>query len=127
MTGVPPSVHGICGNYLYDVANNVEVMMNDPKWLRAPTILAALADHGKRCAVITAKDKLRQTVEKVERLAEEKSAISQQISGVYSEAKAMGYDTKALKKVVALRKIDRQTREEMEAIMDTYLLALGEI
>ena len=74
-----------------------------------------------------AKDKLRQTVEKVERLAEEKSEISQQISDVYSEAKAMGYDTKALKKVVALRKIDRQTREEMEAILDTYLLALGEI
>jgi phosphonoacetate hydrolase len=59
VTGAPPSVHGICGNYLFDVASGTEVMMNDPKWLRAPTILAALADHGKRCAVITAKDKLR--------------------------------------------------------------------
>ncbi len=59
VTGAPPSVHGICGNYLYDTASGTEVMMNDPKWLRAPTILAALADHGKRCAVITAKDKLR--------------------------------------------------------------------
>jgi phosphonoacetate hydrolase len=59
VTGAPPSVHGICGNYLFDVASGTEVMMNDPKWLRAPTILAALADAGKRVAVITAKDKLR--------------------------------------------------------------------
>lgn len=59
VTGVPPSVHGICGNYLYDTATDTEVMMNDPKWLRAPTLLAALADAGKTVAVITAKDKLR--------------------------------------------------------------------
>ena len=59
VTGAPPSVHGICGNYLYDTASGTEVMMNDPKWLRAPTILAALADAGKSCAVVTAKDKLR--------------------------------------------------------------------
>ena len=60
VTGAPPSVHGICGNYLLDTATNTEVMMNDPKWLRAPTILAGLADAGKSLAVITAKDKLRQ-------------------------------------------------------------------
>ena len=59
VTGVPPSVHGICGNYLYDVGSNTEVMMNDPKWLRAPTLLAALADTGLSIAVVTAKDKLR--------------------------------------------------------------------
>ncbi len=59
VTGTPPSVHGICGNYLFDAASGTEVMMNDPKWLRAPTLLAALADAGKRCAVVTAKDKLR--------------------------------------------------------------------
>ncbi len=59
VTGVPPSVHGICGNYLYDTATGTEVMMNDPKWLRAPTLLAALADAGQSLAVITAKDKLR--------------------------------------------------------------------
>jgi phosphonoacetate hydrolase len=59
VTGVPPSVHGICGNYLFDAASGTEVMMNDPKWLRAPTILAALAQAGARCAVVTAKDKLR--------------------------------------------------------------------
>jgi phosphonoacetate hydrolase len=59
VTGVPPSVHGICGNYLYDTASGTEVMMNDPKWLRAPTLLAALAEAGHRMAVVTAKDKLR--------------------------------------------------------------------
>lgn len=59
VTGAPPSVHGICGNYLFDVASGTEVMMNDPKWLRAPTLLAALADAGRSVAVVTAKDKLR--------------------------------------------------------------------
>ena len=59
VTGAPPAVHGICGNYLFDTASGAEVMMNDPKWLRAPTILASLADAGKTLAVITAKDKLR--------------------------------------------------------------------
>ena len=59
VTGVPPAVHGICGNYLYDRDSGVEVMMNDPKWLRAPTLLAALADAGCNVAVVTAKDKLR--------------------------------------------------------------------
>jgi len=59
VTGAPPAVHGICGNYLYDPESGAEMMMNDPKWLRAPTLLAALADAGCKVAVITAKDKLR--------------------------------------------------------------------
>ena len=59
VTGAPPAVHGICGNYLYDTESGVEVMMNDPKWLRAPTLLAALAEAGCKVAVVTAKDKLR--------------------------------------------------------------------
>lgn len=59
ITGAPPSVHGICGNFLYDTATDTEVMMNDPKWLRVPTLLATLADAGCKVAVITAKDKLR--------------------------------------------------------------------
>ena len=59
VTGVPPSVHGICGNYFWDREAGAEVMMNDARYLRAPTILAALAQHGAKVAVITAKDKLR--------------------------------------------------------------------
>ena len=59
VTGVPPSVHGICGNYFWDSDAQAEVMMNDAKYLRAGTLLAALADAGAKVAVVTAKDKLR--------------------------------------------------------------------
>jgi phosphonoacetate hydrolase len=59
VTGAPPAVHGICGNYLFDTESGTEVMMNDPRWLRAPTLLAELARAGCKVAVVTAKDKLR--------------------------------------------------------------------
>jgi phosphonoacetate hydrolase len=59
VTGVPPSVHGICGNYFWDPDANAEVMMNDAKYLRAGTLLAAFARAGAKVAVVTAKDKLR--------------------------------------------------------------------
>ena len=59
VTGVPPSVHGICGNYFLDPDTGEEVMMNDPRYLRVGTILAAFSAAGAKVAVITAKDKLR--------------------------------------------------------------------
>ena len=59
VTGVPPSVHGICGNYFYDRESDAEVMMNDPKFLRAGTIFAAFQTAGAKLGVVTAKDKLR--------------------------------------------------------------------
>jgi phosphonoacetate hydrolase len=59
VTGVPPSVHGICGNYFFDPESGEEVMMNDPRHLRTGTILAAFSAAGAKVAVITAKDKLR--------------------------------------------------------------------
>jgi phosphonoacetate hydrolase len=59
VTGRPPSWHGICGNYFIDPQTGQEVMMNDPKWLRAPTIFAEFQQAGATVAVITAKDKLR--------------------------------------------------------------------
>src|SRR5688572_31692476 len=59
VTGVPPAVHGICGNFFYDRDADAEVMMNDPKYLRAGTILAAFSEAGAKLAVVTAKDKLR--------------------------------------------------------------------
>jgi phosphonoacetate hydrolase len=59
VTGVPPSVHGICGNYFYDRDADEEVMMNDAKYLRADTILAGFSNAGAKVVVITAKDKLR--------------------------------------------------------------------
>jgi len=58
-TGRPPVVHGICGNFLYDTENDEEVMMNDPRFLRAPTIFQTYFDQGARVALVTAKDKLR--------------------------------------------------------------------
>jgi phosphonoacetate hydrolase len=59
ITGRPPAVHGIAGNFFYDPATGTEVMMNDPKFLRAPTILAGFYDAGSKVAMVTAKDKLR--------------------------------------------------------------------
>ncbi len=59
VTGVAPDMHGICGNYFYDHKTDTEVMMNDPKFLRTGTLLAAFADAGASVAVVTAKDKLR--------------------------------------------------------------------
>ena len=58
-TGQPPAVHGICGNFLYDLESGEEVMMNDVRFLRAPTIFAEYYAAGARVAVLTAKDKLR--------------------------------------------------------------------
>ena len=59
VTGVPPAVHGICGNYFYDREAGQEVMMNDAKYLRVETLLAAFSDAGAKVVVVTAKDKLR--------------------------------------------------------------------
>ena len=74
-----------------------------------------------------AKEKLKLVVTRIERLEEEKAAIASDIKDVYSEAKALGYDTKALRAVVRLRKQDRREREEQEQMLDLYLAALGEM
>jgi uncharacterized protein (UPF0335 family) len=72
-----------------------------------------------------AKDHLKAFVERVEKLEEEKKALSDDIRDVYAEAKANGFDVKALRQVVRLRKQDADERAEHEAILDTYLQALG--
>jgi uncharacterized protein (UPF0335 family) len=72
-----------------------------------------------------AKDQLRAFVERIERLEEEKKALSDDIRDVYAEAKGNGYDVKALRTVIRLRKQDKDERAEQEAILDTYLHALG--
>ncbi|AXV16159.1 hypothetical protein CYG48_10915 [Neorhizobium sp. SOG26] len=74
-----------------------------------------------------ARDQLRAFVERIERLEEEKKTIADDIKDVYGEAKSMGFDTKILKKVIALRKKDDQERMEEDLILDTYLAALGMI
>lgn len=72
-----------------------------------------------------AKDQLKAFVERVERLEEEKKAIADDIRDVYAEAKVNGFDVKALRTVVRLRKQDINTRREEEAVLETYLHALG--
>ena len=74
-----------------------------------------------------AREKLVQIVTRIERLEEEKSEIAEQIKDVYGEAKSMGYDTKVLRKLIARRRMDRAEIEEMEAILDVYMLATGDL
>jgi uncharacterized protein (UPF0335 family) len=68
---------------------------------------------------------LRAFIERIERLEEEKRTIADDIKDVYGEAKATGYDPKAMRKIVAMRRQDHQKRKEEEEILDLYLSALG--
>jgi len=79
----------------------------------------------ERPAARFAKDHLKAFVERVERLEEEKKTISDDIRDVYAEAKANGFDVKALRAIVRLRKQDADERREQEAILETYMHALG--
>lgn len=72
-------------------------------------------------------DQIRSIVERIERLEEEKKALAEDIREIYVEAKSNGYDTKTLRKVVAIRKQNAAERAEAEALVDTYLHALGMI
>ncbi|MGH0229579.1 DUF2312 domain-containing protein [Sinorhizobium meliloti] len=74
-----------------------------------------------------ARDQLRAFIERIERLEEEKKTIAEDIKDVYGEAKSMGFDSKILRKVISIRKQDADERAEQEAILDTYLHALGMI
>jgi len=74
-----------------------------------------------------AQDQLRAFVERIERLAEEKQAIADDIKEVYAEAKGNGFDTKVLRQLIRLRKMDRAERLEQEAVLDLYMAALGMI
>jgi uncharacterized protein (UPF0335 family) len=74
-----------------------------------------------------AKDQLKSIIERIERLEEEKKAISGDIRDVYAEAKGNGYDVTALRTVIRLRKQDKNERAEQEALVETYLHALGMI
>lgn len=73
-----------------------------------------------------AADALRQFIERIERLEEEKKALSADIKDVYAQSKSQGFDTKIIRKIVSLRKKDRQEREEEEQILELYLAAIGE-
>ncbi|HPB23978.1 MAG TPA: DUF2312 domain-containing protein [Novosphingobium sp.] len=68
---------------------------------------------------------LRLFIERVERLEEEKRGIADDIKDVYAEAKGQGYDTKTMRAIVRLRKVEKAARDEAEALLDTYKAALG--
>lgn len=72
-----------------------------------------------------AKDQLKSVVERIERLEEEKAALSADIKEVYAEAKGNGFDVKILRKVVAIRKLDAAERSTEEEMLDLYLSAVG--
>ena len=70
-------------------------------------------------------DQLRLFIERVERLEEEKKGLSDDIRDVYSEMKSQGYDTKTVRQIVKLRRMEKHARDEAEALLDTYKAALG--
>ena len=72
-----------------------------------------------------ARDQLRSFVERIERLEEEKKTIADDIKEVYAEAKGNGFDTKALRTIIRLRKQDANERAEAEAVLELYMAALG--
>ncbi|MBB53744.1 MAG: hypothetical protein CMF67_05160 [Magnetovibrio sp.] len=70
-------------------------------------------------------DRLRTIIERIERLEEEKKALSEDIREIYSEAKGAGFDVKVIRQLVRLRKMDATDRSEMEQVLDVYKRALG--
>ena len=87
--------------------------------------MATAAAAKEEPATRFAKDHLKAFVERIERLEEEKKAIADDIRDVYAEAKGTGFDVKALRAIVRMRKQDVDERREQEAILDTYMHALG--
>ena len=86
---------------------------------------AAVKEDAEQTAHRFAKDQLKAFVERVERLEEEKKAIADDIKDVYAEAKGNGFDVKALRTIIRLRKQDADERREQETILETYMHALG--
>lgn len=70
-------------------------------------------------------DRLRSFIERVERLEEEKAALMEDIKEIYAEAKAVGYDTKTMRKIVSLRKLDHEKRREQEELLELYKSVIG--
>ena len=86
---------------------------------------AAAKSEEEQATVSFGRDQLKAFVERVERLEEEKKALSDDIRDVYAEAKGSGFDVKALRQIVRLRKQDVDERKEYETILETYMHALG--
>lgn len=87
-----------------------------------------MADDASHADILnqTAQGQLKSIIERIERLEQEKSEIAEQIKEVFAEAKGNGFDVKILRKVIRIRKQDRAKRQEEDAIMDLYMVAIGE-
>jgi phosphonoacetate hydrolase len=100
VTGVSPAIHGISGNYFYDAAKDVEVMMNSSEYLRSETILAAAANAGRKVAVVTAKEKLRDilsyNLNGIAFSAEKANLTKLQTHGIEEADKTLGIPTPAI-------------------------------
>jgi len=100
VTGLSPAAHGICGNYFYDAENNEEVMMNSSAYLRADTLLAAAANAGRKVAVVTAKEKLRDILSHklsgIAFSAEKANQTKQDTHGIKNAEQVVGYKTPAI-------------------------------
>jgi uncharacterized protein (UPF0335 family) len=90
-----------------------------------PASSAAEKLASEQASTSFARDQLKAIIERIERLEEEKKATSDDIKDVYAEAKGNGFDVKALRQIVRLRKIDSDERREQEAVLETYMHALG--
>ncbi|MBI2526839.1 MAG: phosphonoacetate hydrolase [Candidatus Rokubacteria bacterium] len=113
VTGVPPAVHGICGNYFYDAEAGAEVLMNDPKYLRAGTILAAFSRAGATVAAVTAKDKLR-------------SLLGAGLAGICFSAERAGDTTEAEHGIADARQfVGRPVPSVYSAELSEFVLAAG--
>ncbi len=113
VTGVTPAVHGICGNYFYDRDADVEVMMDDPRYLRAETILAAFSRAGASVAVVTAKDKLRRL-------------LGHGLGGICFSAEKADETTEAEHGIAdALRFVGRPLPAVYSAALSEFVLAAG--
>jgi uncharacterized protein (UPF0335 family) len=85
----------------------------------------ATAPDASPSALRFARDQLKSLIERIERLEEEKKATVDDIKDVYAEAKGNGFDVKALRSIVSLRKQDTDERREQQAVLETYMAALG--
>lgn len=103
----------------------------DGGMVRGPGLTPGAGDNSGDAAAESltqaAREKLKQVIAGIEKVEEEQRDLAGVKRDKYAEAKAMGYDTKAIRRVVALRKIDHQERQEQQAILDTYLHAIGEL
>lgn len=108
---------------LHTIKKTGDRLERDPRQIEAFSSSEVGADK----AAGVAADQLKSFVARIERLEEEKQTIADDIKDVYAEAKGNGYDTKILRQVIRIRKQDKSEREEMEALLDLYMQALGEV